>query len=585
MVGVAGRSKGCSTCRKRKKGCDLARPQCGQCVKSGKVCGGYERDLTFIHHKASAQPSPVRSDSDKSTESSRSSSEQPSQQSAQSFAWLDEYPSFDAEFPSFDSELEPEAELSSLALVKAYAREKPQDLPPSLARAALTTLHIDLFNSFYLPRTAFGPNSLVLRVGSARLWTHAIPPIVNNDSSLQLAFLALSSSRIGYDSNDPCLLSVGKQLYGKALREMGRALMDPTRRCTDEALMACSTLGLYEIFEAQTTSALEQKAVVNGWLSHSAAVTRLLELRGPEAYIGQSHTVFLHCRITTAIRAATAQKTTFLSRPEWMTIPWLKYPKTLQDQLIDIMVFVPTVLEAYNYIEKSREPQAEHIRRRTKGLLVRCQQLSKELEQWYEKMCTSANLEPLWHSVPSTDQSYPFEHYTFFDDHTLAYTIVLYWTNCLIILGIQRQLEESLGEIPFFEGTQSPLKVNARTYAFNIAQALPYFLRPEMGALGPNMILFPVGMVIAYFVKPARPVFAADLKAMQSGGLLIDRIMQGNFPPEPEQDLMRAIHSWFSGLFADLSARGMPGGLFLSGLMRAAVTEGINSVFDFKKSS
>ena len=53
MVGVPGKSKGCSTCRRRKKGCDQKRPVCGQCHSGGYACGGYERERTFILYPAS----------------------------------------------------------------------------------------------------------------------------------------------------------------------------------------------------------------------------------------------------------------------------------------------------------------------------------------------------------------------------------------------------------------------------------------------------------------------------------------------------------------------------------------------------
>ncbi|KAL4965968.1 Zn(II)2Cys6 transcription factor domain-containing protein [Aspergillus stella-maris] len=49
MVGVPGKSKGCGTCRRRKKGCDLQRPACGQCRKSSLFCTGYERATIWVN--------------------------------------------------------------------------------------------------------------------------------------------------------------------------------------------------------------------------------------------------------------------------------------------------------------------------------------------------------------------------------------------------------------------------------------------------------------------------------------------------------------------------------------------------------
>jgi hypothetical protein len=47
MVGVRS-SQGCKPCRKKKKGCDLLRPSCGQCLKLGAKCAYEDRSWMFI---------------------------------------------------------------------------------------------------------------------------------------------------------------------------------------------------------------------------------------------------------------------------------------------------------------------------------------------------------------------------------------------------------------------------------------------------------------------------------------------------------------------------------------------------------
>lgn len=47
MVGVP-RSTGCQLCRARKVKCDEARPACGNCVKYGTQCPGYDRTRKFV---------------------------------------------------------------------------------------------------------------------------------------------------------------------------------------------------------------------------------------------------------------------------------------------------------------------------------------------------------------------------------------------------------------------------------------------------------------------------------------------------------------------------------------------------------
>lgn len=47
MVGVP-RSKGCQTCISRRTKCDEARPACGNCIKYGSCCPGYDRGFKFV---------------------------------------------------------------------------------------------------------------------------------------------------------------------------------------------------------------------------------------------------------------------------------------------------------------------------------------------------------------------------------------------------------------------------------------------------------------------------------------------------------------------------------------------------------
>ncbi|KAH8656685.1 hypothetical protein BGZ60DRAFT_532268 [Tricladium varicosporioides] len=49
MVGVAGKSKGCHTCIKRRVKCDETKPICKRCTKAGYTCAGYNRPLRFLN--------------------------------------------------------------------------------------------------------------------------------------------------------------------------------------------------------------------------------------------------------------------------------------------------------------------------------------------------------------------------------------------------------------------------------------------------------------------------------------------------------------------------------------------------------
>ncbi|KAM0706414.1 hypothetical protein Q7P35_005740 [Cladosporium inversicolor] len=60
MVGVRS-SRGCKACRRKKRGCDLSRPTCGQCQKIGAKCAYEDRSYTFVapHERATRTHSPA----------------------------------------------------------------------------------------------------------------------------------------------------------------------------------------------------------------------------------------------------------------------------------------------------------------------------------------------------------------------------------------------------------------------------------------------------------------------------------------------------------------------------------------------
>ena len=565
---MAGKSKGCSTCRRRKKGCDLGRPECGQCVKRGDVCGGYERDITFIHHKLSA----------KDHQPSSASKTSPM---LDSFCFHD-YEPLTAALDGTSSWTHSGPEHSSTSSADQSSREssvlvEKQDphssslqlLSPSFSLTALTTLHTSLFNSLYLPRNSFaiqrsGP------FGHPANWTQFIPTLLNNDTGLQFAYLALSSSLIGHDNGDDDLVAATKKFYGKALREMQRALTDPKRRHTEETLLACSTLSLYEIFEAQAPAAVQTGSAPNGWLSHAAGVARLLEARGPESYTTiKGHPIFLHARILIAIRASTARKACFLSEPQWLTIPWRNNPKNMLHRLVDVMVFLPVKMENYDTLESNLCLDMEQRQSGRQSLLLKCNRLCEQLQEWYTQLCDAANGGPLWNVSISDDSSYPFPLLFSFDEPLLGYAITLYWTCSLIIHGTILQLQHLLNQDLAGPNKEETLldHINPEMYALNIAQAISYFLHPDMGALGPNMALFPLGMVVGFFAAPSRPCFVADWINMESANLKIDGLLKEEDSSIDKSS--RDILLWFISMFDKLSSRRMPGGAFLLGLMEA----------------
>ncbi|KAL4914542.1 hypothetical protein BDW62DRAFT_219950 [Aspergillus aurantiobrunneus] len=59
-----GVSRGCETCRQRRKKCDEGRPTCNRCAKAGRVCQGYRshEQLVFRHYTVAAPLSAPKTD-------------------------------------------------------------------------------------------------------------------------------------------------------------------------------------------------------------------------------------------------------------------------------------------------------------------------------------------------------------------------------------------------------------------------------------------------------------------------------------------------------------------------------------------
>ncbi|KAJ0342716.1 hypothetical protein KNSL1_010595 [Colletotrichum chrysophilum] len=189
MVGVPGRSKGCNTCRKRKKGCDLQRPVCGQCLKAGIECAGYERKRIFVN-VTSNNPKPKN---------------------------------------------------TALALVAP-----PTIQAPLFSHSAYEEKILDLFWETYMPDApAFTPGTPIVRYSHSD-WAATVQDLYRTDAALRQSLLAISLGTIGRRDKQVWMIDEGLKFYCQALGELNTALRHPTRWRSDALMVASRILGLYE---------------------------------------------------------------------------------------------------------------------------------------------------------------------------------------------------------------------------------------------------------------------------------------------------------------------------------------------------
>jgi hypothetical protein len=459
MVGVPGKSKGCSTCRRRKKGvshyyhhehrrlklavqCDQKRPSCGQCATGGYLCGGYERERTFIQH--------------------------------------------------------PSSKLAERAVYIPYARADPSSLTRSLDRAAIYAQCRALFWNLFMPHgDCVVKDEFILRCGHPMNWTEMVNELPQEETCLESAFSALTLSRVGKDNGDDRFVRQSTKLYGRALKEMQTALYDSDRMHSDEVLTASMILGLYESFENPTLDS-------RSWLSHAQGAAQLIELRGPERHRNrQAHHVFLGSRVPTIYAAILQRHSTYLAAEAWRTTPWENHHKTYFDHLVDTATEIPGLLEKIDQAcsgvgaEKSVNSKADLLHAATK--------IQSKLDIW--KRCVKADGLPreVDHVSRGTDDKYPFATEIHFDNHLFLGAHTLYYCCSLVIANAVDQVcaelfryEQQSGQDDLTVWTSRP-PFDSNEHATAIAQTLPYCMQPSMGSLGSIIIRFPASLSFQHF--------------------------------------------------------------------------------------
>ncbi|OOO12173.1 Protein of unknown function DUF3468 [Aspergillus oryzae] len=304
MVGIPGRSKGCKTCRRRKTGCDLQEPQCGQCKKSGRHCEGFDKDIAFIHRtpqgllrKGQEQcqgPAPWETSCGANSTSTK-------------------------------------------------------QIPPQINNAAI---YVDgMLHTFLV---AFLPSSPILPLSHHSNIT--VPPAPwmriaiahpRRGPLLSTALQALCITKIARAHGDQALLMQGMAAHTQALRALQNATNDRNTALTDETMAAIRVLGTYELHEGTMGS-------VVGWTSHEEGVDQLVQLRGfnssqYESELGQA--LFGEVRRSAMIRGLQFFKGSFFSETRWCTEPWGTKPKDYVQLLYDIGLLLPPILEELHTIQ------------------------------------------------------------------------------------------------------------------------------------------------------------------------------------------------------------------------------------------
>ncbi|QKX57516.1 uncharacterized protein TRUGW13939_04630 [Talaromyces rugulosus] len=334
MVGVAGKSKGCHTCRKRKIKCDLSRPTCGQCARGSWKCEGYKKPVVFLNeysttYQASSTRSPIASQ--------------------------------DAGIKGLSVTQNNQQLLSSEQAV----RSREEKLNLQLFSHAVNTAQYDQilasFVTFCLPTQTSEEVPLA--------WLSSLAREPKKSRALLLSSASLGYGWMGHVENRVDVSNNGRRFYSQALGRLRSTLSQPA--LISDLLPTILMLLLYEIFEYGTQSSA-------GWISHTEGIETVLRLRGSHPFTDSLEFQMFHFYRTVGIlKGLTTRKSCFLSNTEWAYTWFPGHTKNRFDELLDLAVIAPGLLDqADNIPAHDTETQS--------ALVLRISTLIHQLKIWEE---------------------------------------------------------------------------------------------------------------------------------------------------------------------------------------------------------
>lgn len=169
-----------------------------------------------------------------------------------------------------------------------------------------------------------------------------------------------------------------------------------------------------------------------------------------------------------------------LAKPDWKTIPWQDTPKTAKDELIDVLVEIPGLLEHVDYLQTfshADKKKAELHQQLVNRLLL----LDRDLRIWYNSF--GSRLDLTTEKIMIDTRRPPSG-----EELAAAHLLVIYWC-CLLLYNQVRQA------LPQADVPQSH---SLKTLCKNILRVIRVFLGLNSGWYGINIAAFPLGLVLRH---------------------------------------------------------------------------------------
>ncbi|KAJ4861270.1 fungal zn(2)-Cys(6) binuclear cluster domain-containing protein [Trichoderma breve] len=538
MVGVAGRSKACTTCKARHVRCDARHPTCGRCEKGGFQCQGYRRPLRFINSTGRSAKSNLLPQGGDSTRSSSRPQDMKggadnhnvgnatlSRTTIDNLRSLDTPPS--GLFPQSCLRIWPSNDIvftTSYAHVAIATTAADDNISALIIGSRVwAQLHGDVAKHVQ----KFVYNLLIAQgMGLGVLESHQWIGGGMQPSALELSVEAAALALHGRLTKHTVNLQQAIMVYQLALRQLRTQLSS-----TDGNFMPSPTLNVSLLTVVMNMALFEwiTNSASNAWKEHVRGLAAWVEKCGPEAFRQEDmRLAFERARAHIMLLHMEEARRTYLEDPCWQSIPWSENPsqKSFANRYIDIVCCIPGILEDEKLRVKMRQEYTssdttwphdlyESLRQRVVLLYLKLLNLRWEWELQHPGCCFEVYQESRTERADelSADEATGqpiFNSVLFFTDFRRAVEINFYH-SCLLILhdiagdlGIMDELKEHQASRSCFSyKTNPPLTFPHEPEpdpkaVRDICRSVEFLLQPTHGPAGGYVLMFPLRVAQIY---------------------------------------------------------------------------------------
>ncbi|KAG9234937.1 hypothetical protein BJ875DRAFT_287963 [Amylocarpus encephaloides] len=468
MVGVAGRSKACKTCKQRKIACSLEEPECKICIKSKRICGGYSRDRVFIlDHR-------TKFSVEKSPKETIASSEEQSVAKSKTV----KYPHKKTIVPA----KQPRIVESTVSTNSAYDAIWIFTTPSTRAVYREKILEEFLYIAILDPTNSIGDMQGDTEHNAGN-WLRMLPSIPGFTVALEASILAVCVAKLGRANNDSNLVRESLKFYVQGLYQLQIALWTPSLMHREETVAACMALVLYEGLECPGMSTEGRKHHVKG-------CSKLIRSRGPKSYSSDfAHQLFLSFRHIEIQQAITERRATFLAEADWLEFPFEAFDKPLSGELLDLVASITTIVErGYRLLgpanDNSRLVDPTTAILASRKLFDNTWMLDSQLHDFFLRFKDSSTGPLYWEHTPKNglcgiilpefESVFPIRFQ--FPDLQTAHTCMLYWATVSIVWAGMKFVHRVL---PWLEIRQTENRDHAPFLIFEYLMTLPSDFRSK----------------------------------------------------------------------------------------------------------